>query len=64
MSQPTVIKTVRFNTAADVRKYLLQMGAQYRKHDEQGRPLYKAPSSLVFRPKDNLTLDVLTNCAC
>lgn len=64
MSQPTVIKTLTFINTSATRQYLAQMGAQFRKNDEQGRPLYKAASGIVFRPKDAKTLDVLTNCVC
>jgi hypothetical protein len=65
MSQPTVIKTLKFTTPAEAAQYLTKMGAQYRKLDPQtGRPLYKAASGLVFRPSTQTSLDVLTNCVC
>lgn len=65
MSQPTVIKTLKFNSPAATTQYLAQMGAQYRKIDPQtGRPLYKTPAGIVFRPSTQTSLEVLANCVC
>lgn len=62
---PKVVKTMQFPTPAAAKKYLSQMGAQYRRVDEvTGQPLYKTPAGVVFRPASATTLDVLANCVC
>jgi hypothetical protein len=65
MSAPKVIKTMQFPTPTAAKQYLAQMGAQYRKIDElTGKPLYKTPAGIVFRPSSPQALEVLANCVC
>lgn len=64
-TKPTVVKTLSFRNETEQKQYMTKMGAQYRKVDpDTGRPLYKTPANLVFRPMSTTQLEVLTNCVC
>lgn len=65
MAKPTVTTTLQFPTEAQRDARFRQLGAQFRKIDEEtGKPLYKTAAGLVLRVKDPYNVEVLANCVC
>lgn len=65
MPKPTVTTTLQFPTEQHREQRFRQLGAQFRKIDEEtGKPLYKTAAGLVLRVKDPYNVEVLANCAC
>lgn len=63
--KPTVLQTRNFPTQAAATAWLQQLGAQYRRPDDQtGAPLYKAASGVVLRLAAPTRVEVLSNCVC
>lgn len=65
MPKPTVTTVLTFKTAAEQQNRFAQLGARFRKIDEEtGLPLYKTAAGLVLRPRDQYNVEVLANCVC
>lgn len=66
MAGEKVVSTMTFAAPTQAQAYLKNMGAGFRRNDERGFPLYKAPSGIVFRMIAGapVKLEVLANCAC
>ena len=61
---PKVVKVMPYPNTLAVTQRLRDLGALYRKQDEQtGLPLYKTAAGVVLRVRGT-SIEVLANCVC
>jgi hypothetical protein len=61
---PKVVKVMQFADQLSAAQKLRDLGAMYRKQDEDTRlPLYKTSAGVVLRVRGT-SIEVLSNCVC
>ena len=63
--KPQVLQVMKFKTPAETQQRLQQLGARFRRiDDETGGHLFKTAAGVVLRVRQPTSVEVLSNCVC